>query len=116
MVKRQRIDQRAETNSPRALRHGSQEHAGRRRHPAWRRMMFRNMIGVETRLVISLNELEACLRVFLERQVAAIQMVEYTKLHRSDEVLFAIVVENLMRFVGESTGRVRMWYAATRKS
>jgi hypothetical protein len=43
-------------------------------------------------------------------------MVEYTKFHRSDEVLFAIVVGNLMRFVGESTGRVRMWYAATRKS
>src|SRR4029450_5360069 len=30
MVKRQRIDQRAETKSLRALRHGSQEHAGRR--------------------------------------------------------------------------------------
>ena len=78
-------------------------------------MMFRNMIGVETRLVISLDELEACLVIILQRQVAAVQMVEYTKFHGSDQVPFAIVVGNLMRFVGESTGYVRMCYSATRK-
>src|SRR5262249_7830215 len=66
MVKRQRIDQWAETKSLRALRHGSQEHAGRRRHAEWRRVMFRNMIGVESCLVISFDKLEACLVVILQ--------------------------------------------------
>src|SRR5262245_25359245 len=103
MVKRQRIDQWAETKSLRALRHGSQKYAGRGCHAEWRRVMLGNMIGIEAHLIISLDKLEACLVVILQWQIAAVQMVEYAKFHRSDQGPFAVVDKNLMRFAEEST-------------
>src|SRR5215510_12522068 len=87
MVKRQRVDQGAETKSLRALPHGSQEYAGRRCHPEGRRVMLGNMIGIEAYLIISLDKLEACLVIILQRQLAAVQMVKYAKLHRVIRVL-----------------------------
>src|SRR5262245_21695265 len=87
MVKRQRIDQRAETKSLCALRHGSQEYAGRRCHAERRRVMLGNMIGIEAYLIISLDKLEACLVIILQRQIAPVQMVKYAKFHRVIRVL-----------------------------
>src|SRR5215475_9662296 len=87
MVKRQRIDQWAETKSLCALRHGSQEYAGRRCHAERRRVMLGNMIGIEAYLIISLDKLEACLVIILQRQIAPVQMVKYAKLHRVIRVL-----------------------------
>jgi hypothetical protein len=34
-------------------------------------------------------------------------VVEYTKFHGNDQVPFAVVNKNLMRFAGESTGRAK---------
>src|SRR5215472_5446329 len=107
MVKRQRIDQWAETKSLRALRHGSQKYAGRGCHAEWRRVMLGNMIGIEAHLIISLDKLEACLVVILQWQIAAVQMVEYAKFHRSDQGPFAVVDKNVMRFADESTGLMK---------
>src|SRR4029077_6067347 len=105
MVKWQRINQRAEAEPARALRYGSQKHAGRRRHAERCRVMFRHMIGIETRLIISLDELEACLVIILQRQISAVEMVEYAEFHRIERVP-SVVTRNLMRFADESTVRV----------
>ena len=72
MMERQRVDQGPETKPPRALRDGSKEHARRRRHAKRGRVMLGNMVRVEARLVISLDELEAGLVKILQRQIAAI--------------------------------------------
>src|SRR5262245_18832180 len=104
MVKRQRIDQWAETKSLRALCYSSQKYAGRGCHAEGRRVMLGNVIGIEAHLIISLDKLEACLVVILQWQIAAVQMVEYAKFHRSDQGPFAGMNKNLMRFADESTG------------
>ena len=76
IVKRQGIDQRAEAQSLGALRHRREEYARRRRHAERRRVVLRQVIGVEAGAVIRLDQLQAALIERAERLVAPVEMIE----------------------------------------
>jgi hypothetical protein len=45
--------------------------------------MLRDMVGVKTRSVISLNKPEARLIVLVKGQIIAVEMIEYSEFHSS---------------------------------
>src|SRR5579871_606975 len=81
MVKRQKIHQGAEVELLGALCDRGQEHPGRWRDTQGRRMVFSNVIAIETGPVICLDQLQPLLIEPVQRRLPAIHMVEYTKFH-----------------------------------
>src|SRR5262245_40638350 len=81
MVQRHRPYQWAESQPARALRDGGQEHAGRGRHAERRRMVLSEMIGVESRAIVGLCNLEAVLVIVRKRAAVAIEMIEDPEFH-----------------------------------
>ena len=72
MVERKGVDQRSETKPPGALGDGGQENAGGRRHAQGRRVVLRQMVGVEALPLVRLDQRQTRLVVVPQRQIAAV--------------------------------------------
>ena len=75
------VNQRAEAQPSGPLRHGGEEHAGRRCHAQRRPMVLRDVVCVEAFAVVDLGQPQAVLVVLRQRDVAAVEVVEDAELH-----------------------------------
>src|SRR5688500_11818552 len=76
MVERERVDQRAEAESPGALSDGGQENAGRRCHAQRREMVLGAVVTVEAGAVVGFDQLEPVFVKRGERPRIAVDVVE----------------------------------------
>src|SRR5579883_56777 len=83
MIEVERVDQRAEAQCLRALGDGGEEHAGRGGHAERRRMVFGDVIGVETALLVELDQLQPLLELPAEIAAGAVHVVEDAEFHHS---------------------------------
>ena len=82
VVRRQHVDQRAETDAARALGDGGQEHARRRRQVERRRVMLAHVIRAKAGAVVEPDQLEPLLVLLREGIRAAVVLIEDAELHR----------------------------------
>src|SRR5215208_6647301 len=75
------VEQRPEAQPLGALGHGGQEHAGRRRHAEWRRVMLGQVIGMKTRALVELDQLQPLVELPAEISAGTIHVIEDTELH-----------------------------------
>src|SRR4029077_12694751 len=76
MIKRERVHERAEAQALRPLRDGGEKDARRRRHAERRRVVLSEMIGMEARAIISLDELQPLLILLVQGKRALIHVIE----------------------------------------
>ena len=81
MIEVEGVDQRAEPQRLRPLRHRRQEDTGRGRHAERRRMMLGQVIGVEARALVEFDEFQAILELQAEIGAGAVHVVEDAELH-----------------------------------
>jgi hypothetical protein len=82
VIERQRVDHGAEAKVLRAHRDGGEKHIGRWRHAKRGAVVFGQVIGVETRAIIGLDQRQPLLHELRHRQRRIIQMIEDPDFHR----------------------------------
>ena len=82
MIEVDGVDQRPEAQRLGALGHGGQEHAGRGRHAERRRVMLGQVIGVEARALVELDQPQPLVELPAEIGAGAVHVVEDAELHR----------------------------------
>ena len=81
MIERQQINERTEAQMARALRDGGEKDPRRSGDAERRRVMFGEVVGVDARAIISLDQAQPVLVMLAERQTRMVQMIEYAELH-----------------------------------
>ena len=81
MIEVHGVDQRPEAQRLGALRHGGQEDAGRGRHAERRRVMLGQVIGVEARALVELDQAQPLVELPAEIGAGAVHVVEDAELH-----------------------------------
>ena len=81
IVQRQAVDAGAQTDAPRALGGGGEEESGHRGEAQRGGVMLGEVIGVEARRVVLLQQPQPALVVLVQRHVPIVQMIEDPELH-----------------------------------
>ena len=76
MIERQRVNERAEVDALGALRDRRHQHARRGRHAKRRRVMLGDLVAIETKPVVELDQLQAVLVEIAQRRAGRVEMIE----------------------------------------